>query len=104
MSIGTFTLIKNEAEWIGPHIMRILSNVDQMVFYDGNSTDGTLEIIKNIQENHADGDRITLVEKKDPANLKGAYVEMFNECMSELTTEWGWFLHPDMWVVNPQRS
>jgi glycosyltransferase involved in cell wall biosynthesis len=101
MSIGTFTLIKDEARWIGPNIMRILPHVDEMVFFDGNSTDGTLEIIKYIQENNADGDKIILVEGADPKNLRESYVKMFNQCMNALKTDWAWFLHPDMWVENP---
>ena len=102
MSIGTYTLIKNEARWIGPHIMRILPHVDQMVFYDGNSTDGTLEVIEYIIENNADGDKIILVKGADPKDLRESYVRMFNECMKQLTTDFAWFLHPDMWVENPE--
>ena len=102
MSIGTFTLIRNEREWIGPHIMRILPHVDAMCFYDGDSTDGTLEIIEYIIENHADGDKIILVKGADPKNLKESYVKMFNQCMGQLKTDWAWFIHPDMYVENPE--
>ena len=42
MSIGTFTPTRNEAQWIGPHIARILPYIDQMVFYD-DSEDGIQE-------------------------------------------------------------
>jgi len=46
MSLGSFILIKNESQWIAPHILRVLPFIDQMVFFDGNSTDGTLEYLK----------------------------------------------------------
>ena len=102
MSIGTFTLVKNEKMWIGPHVMRVLPHVDQMVFFDGDSTDGTLEVIQHIIENHADGDKIKLVKGADPKDLQESYVKIFNQCMQALTTDWAWFLHPDMWVENPE--
>lgn len=101
MTIGTFTLVKNEAKWIGPHIVRLLPHVDQMVFFDGNSNDGTLEIIKHIRDSYKNGSKITLVEGRDPENLEDAYTRMFNECMWTLKTDWAWFLHPDMYWVNP---
>lgn len=101
MSVGTFTLVRNEAQFIGPHIERFLPFVDKMVFYDGNSTDGTLEIIKGFIEKDYNGDRIVLRENKDPKDLKGDYVRLFDECLHELDTEWGMFVHPDMWPINP---
>ena len=108
MSIGTFQLVKNEREWVGPHILQVLPYVDQMVWYDGNSTDGTLEIIKHLQKEHPHGRKIHLFEGKDPADLRDDYVRLFNECMWRLETEgrleidWAWFLHPDMFVLNPE--
>jgi glycosyltransferase involved in cell wall biosynthesis len=103
MSLGTFTLLKNEIMWIGPHIASILPFIDQMVFFDGNSTDGTKEIIKDFQQWHPRGCRITLLENKDPQNLQDAYVDLFNKCMKTLVTDFAWFLHPDMYVTNPRK-
>lgn len=103
MSIGTFTLVKNESPWIAAHIIRILPFIDEMVFFDGNSTDGTLEIIKAIRAEHSDGHKIKLCEDKDPKDLKDDYVLLFNEAMRSLTTDLAWFLHPDMFLVNPEQ-
>lgn len=102
MSVGTYTIIRNEAQWIAAHILRILPHVDECVFFDGNSTDGTLEIVKAIRDEHAHGDKIKLYEGRDCANLQGAYVDLFNECLHSLSTDLAWFAHPDMWVVNPE--
>lgn len=96
MSIGSFTLIRNEAPWIAAHLLSWLPRLSEMVFFDGNSTDGTLEIIKAIRDNEPDGHKIKLFEKKDPADLRDSYVGMFNECMWSLKTDLAWFLHPDM--------
>ncbi len=103
MSIGTFTLVKNEIFWITPHILRVLPYVDQMCFYDGNSTDGTLEAIENIKNTDPNGHKIKLVKNKDPKDLRDAYVEMFNDCMWSLDTDMAWFLHPDMYCINPNQ-
>lgn len=102
-TIGSFTLVKNEIAWIVPHILRVLPHLDQMVFFDGNSTDGTLEAIRAIAADHPHGGKINLVEGKDPINLRDAYVEMFNECLWSLKTDWAIFLHPDMYVKNPEQ-
>ena len=101
MSIGTFTLVKGESFWIAAHILRVLPYVDQMVCFDGNSTDGTLEIIRAIKRDHDKDDKIRLVKDKDPKNLQDDYVRLFNECLRALDTDLAWFLHPDMYVVNP---
>lgn len=101
VSIGSYTLIKNERPWIGAHLASWLPHLDQMVFFDGNSTDGTLEIIKDFISHHPQGHKIKLAEDRDPENLQEDYVRLFNECMWSLDTDWAIFLHPDMIPVNP---
>lgn len=103
MSLGTFCLVKNENNWIAPHIIRVLPYIDEMVFFDGNSTDGTLEIIKKIRDENENGRKIKLFEKKDPADFDKAYEGMFNECLHSLSTDLAFFLHPDMYVENPEQ-
>ena len=95
-SIGTYTLIRNEQDWIAPHLLSWLPVVDQAVFFDGNSTDGTLDIIKAIKKDSEHGHKITLVEDRDPKDLKDDYVRMFNACLWTLKTDWAIFAHPDM--------
>ena len=102
MSIGSFILIRNEAEWIGPHLAAWLPYLDEMVFLDGNSTDGTLEILRDFRASHPDGGKITLVENRDVANLQDDYVRRFNEALRTLKTDWAFFLHPDMIPENPE--
>ena len=94
--IGSFTLIKNEAAWIAGHLHSWLHLLDQMVFFDGNSTDGTLEIIEAIKHEHPHGYKVKLVRDKDPKDLQDDYVRLFNECMWSLDTDFAFFLHPDM--------
>jgi glycosyltransferase involved in cell wall biosynthesis len=103
MSIGSFIIIKNEKEWIAANILNVLPYIDEMVFLDGNSTDGTLEIIKAIQSEHKDGWKIKLVEDQDPKDLQDDYVRVFNAAIKALSTDLAWFLHPDMYVMNPEQ-
>lgn len=103
MSIGTFSLVKNENSWIAAHVLRVLPFVDEMVFFDGNSTDGTLEILQAIHDDNADGGKIKISRDKDPINLEEDYTRLFNECLRSLGTDLAWFLHPDMIVDNPEQ-
>lgn len=95
-TIGSFTLIKNEITWIRAHLLSWLPHLDQMCFFDGNSTDGTLEIIKDVSKSHPFGNRIMLVEDRDPKDLTDDYVRVFNDCLRSLKTNYAAFLHPDM--------
>ena len=100
-TIGSFILVKGEAQWIGPHLATSLPHLDQMVFYDGGSTDGTIEIIEKFQKLHPDGNKIKLVKDKDPKDLRDDYVRVFNECLHALDTDLAFFLHPDQIIVDP---
>ena len=95
MSIGNFMLVRNEAPWIGAHLENVMPYLAEAVYYDGNSDDGTPEIIASYP-------KAKLVRNKDPKDLKDDYVRLFNDCLHELTTDYAIFLHPDMWVENPE--
>jgi glycosyltransferase involved in cell wall biosynthesis len=97
--LGSFTLIKNEGLFIKAHLDSWLPHLAQMVFFDGNSTDGTLEIIKQAQQGEF-GSKIKLFENKDPKNLEEDYTKLSNECMWSLDTDFATFLHPDMFYVS----
>ena len=98
---GSYTLILNEGKWIGPHLASWLPWLAEMVFYDGGSTDGTVEIIRNFQKNSKHGHKIKLFEDKNPSNLREAYVEMFDKCLHDLSTDLAIFGHPDMILIDP---
>ena len=104
MSIGSYILIKNEKQWIGPHIMAWLPYLDELVFYDGNSTDGTIEDIVSVMKYHPLGGKIRLFWNKDPQDLAGDYTRLFNDCLHELNTDFAFFLHPDMFPISGQEN
>lgn len=100
-TVGTFTLIRDEARWIRAHLLSWLPFVDEQVFFDGNSSDGTLEIIKDVRANHPFGKRIKLFENRDCADLDSDYQIVFNDCLRSLTTDYAIFAHPDMMLDEP---
>lgn len=105
MTLGSFCIVKNEARWIGFHILAALPHVDEMVFFDGNSTDGTVEIIQHLQSKYQEvREKVRLYINCDPKDLKDDYVRVFNECLKAVTTDYAWFLHPDMIVLDGPRD
>lgn len=95
MTIGSFCLIKNEGLWIKEHLRSWLPILDSMSFFDGGSTDGTLEAIEEAQKGPY-GAKVKLFKDKDPIDLQEDYQRLSNECMRSLDTDMAMFLHPDM--------
>lgn len=98
MTVGSFCLIKNEIPWIAAHLESWLPYLDQMVFFDGNSTDGTLGILRHASKAST---KVTLVENMDPKDLTDDYVRIFNACLHSLDTDYALFIHPDMLLDHP---
>jgi glycosyltransferase involved in cell wall biosynthesis len=103
MKIGTFIILKNESEYLGYHIMSLLDNVDEMIFADGNSTDGSLEILDYIKRKYDKDDKIKLFLNKDCKNLQEDYVTLFNWTLKQVKSDFVWFIHPDMICSNPEQ-
>lgn len=101
MTVGTFCLYKNEAKFMRAHIQSWICFVDEMIIFDGDSTDGTVEIVKDIRKSHPFGHRIKLFENKDPKDLREDYTRMFNECLHSLSTDYAVFAHGDMLLDEP---
>lgn len=98
MSIGSFTLVKNEMAWIKGHIENVAPYLDEMVFFDGDSTDGTIEYLFKAKNKYP---HIKVFERMDPKDLRDDYQDIFDKCLQSLGTDWAVFLHPDMWIENP---
>src|SRR3972149_5323434 len=101
MSISVFCPIKNEAQFIGYSIMSVLPYVDEFVYGDGNSTDGTIEIVEHIQQTYDTHKKIRLIKDVDFKNFSNDYINLYNRLIKECKSEYIWFLHPDMIVTNP---
>lgn len=101
MRVGTFCMVKNEQPWIRAHLLSWLPWIDEMILFDGNSTDGTLNIVKDIRSSHPFGGRIKLFENKDCNDLQDHYVSVFDECLHSLSTDYAIYAHPDMILDDP---
>lgn len=102
-NLGSFCLIKNESLFIKAHLESWLPHIGQMVFYDGGSTDGTLEAIKEAQRGEF-GNKIKIFENKDPKDLTDDYVKLSNEAMWAVDKDLAIFLHPDMFLAQPKKD
>lgn len=100
-TLGSFTLILNEAHWIAPHLTSWLPHLSEMVFYDGGSEDGTIEIIEAFRHAHPDGKKIRLFKDKNPKDLESDYTRLFDACLHELSTDLATFIHPDFYLEHP---
>lgn len=97
MMIGSSTIIKNEEQFIKSHVEAWLPYLDFMLFYDGGSTDGTLEILRRFAVSTI---KVKVVEDKDPRNLAEDYTRISNECLRANPCDMVIFLHPDMLPIN----
>ena len=103
MTISAFSLVKNERQFIGYGAMSILPHVDEVVYFDGNSTDGTLELLEYIQKDLDPEHKITVHKDRDIRDFRDDYVRVFNDCMKACRGEYLWYVHPDMIITEPGR-
>lgn len=102
MSITAFTILKNEIDYIGYSIMSILDYVDELVYADGGSTDGTIELIEHIKKKYDKDNKIKLFKNKDCKDLKKDYTRLFNWVLKQCTSDYVMFWHADMIMTNPK--
>ena len=103
MKLSLFGLIRNEKPWIAAHLLSLIDYVHEFVFFDGNSTDGTLEVLHQFHTKHPLGHKVRVFNNKDPKNLQDDYVACMNEAIGHCTGDYAAFLHADMQVLNPER-
>lgn len=103
MKVSAWCIVKNEAQFIGYGLMSILPYVDEVVYFDGNSTDGTLKLLDYIKGKYDTENKIKVFLDKDFKDFKDDYVKTCNDCMKACTGDYLWFMHPDMILVDPGR-
>lgn len=76
--------------------------VDRFVWADGNSTDGTIELLKYIKDKYDKDNKIVLYENMDCNVYDQTYVDLFNFLLKECKTDIIGYIHPDMIPCNPE--
>lgn len=99
--ISAFSVVKNESQFLPYGLISILPYVDEVVYFDGNSTDGTIKLIQHIQSKYDSQKKIKLHLDKDFKDFKSDYQRVFNECMKACSGDYLWYVHPDMILTNP---
>ena len=102
MKLSLAGLIRNEATWIVAHTLSVIDYVHEFIWFDGNSTDGTLELLADLKAIHPNGHKINVFKNEDPANLQDAYVAKMNEAIGQASGDYVMFSHPDMIFTNPE--
>ena len=103
MNLGAFTIIKNEANWVGFCVLAAKDHVKEFVYFDGNSTDGTPELLDYLRKKY--GLNIKVVRDQDPKDLQDDYVRVFDDCLKQVKSDYAFFLHPDMIMTKgPSKS
>ena len=101
MSLSAWSVIKNERQFIGYGLMSILPYVDEVVYFDGGSTDGTLELLAYIQATYDQTGKVKVYKDKDFKDFKEDYVRVFDSCLKSCTGDHVIYVHPDMILVDP---
>lgn len=91
MSLTAHCLIKNESKWIECALRSVLCVVDAVLVFDTGSTDGTVEIVKKIQQEFPGQ---VVLEEKGAAD-KARHTALRQEMVERTTTDWFMVLDGD---------
>lgn len=90
MKITAHTLVKNEARFVWYSVMSVIKYVDRVRIWDTGSTDGTLEVIKEITKTpEAKGKEIFQIKRLNPEKFDEAKIrgQMFSEDTKTISKE-----------------
>ena len=85
-TITAHCLVKNEARFVWYSVMSVIDHVDKVLLYDTGSTDGTLEIIKEILKTKEAKGKVDFQEKGNVDEY--GFTEMRNEMLRATNTDW----------------
>ncbi len=89
MTITAHTMVKNEARFVWYSVMSVVDHVNKYLLWDTGSTDGTLEILKEIKKHKG--------EKVDFRQIDQSSISDFTEARRKMleATKTDWFLMVD---------
>jgi glycosyltransferase involved in cell wall biosynthesis len=89
MRIAVHTLVKNEARFVWFAVMSVINHVDRVILWDTGSTDGTVEIIKEIKRIYPQKVSLKLLGSVDIDEFTEVRQKMLEE------TDEDWFMIVD---------
>ncbi|MEK7092225.1 MAG: glycosyltransferase [Patescibacteria group bacterium] len=84
MTITAHTLVKNEARFVWYAVMSVINYVDKVLLWDTGSTDGTLEILKEIKKSTNKEIDLREVGEVDPIG----FTKVRQEMLDSTNTDW----------------
>jgi len=91
MEIWVQTMVKNEAKWLWYSVTSVINHVDKLLLWDTGSTDGSLEIEKELVKKYSD--KITY-RKRDLASAED-FTKVRQEMLNETKSDWFLMLDGD---------
>ena len=86
MTITAHTLVKNEARYVWYAVMSVIDHIDKVLLWDTGSTDGTLEIIKEILKTPQAKGKVNF--KKVDNVTSETFPKVRQEMLNETKTDW----------------
>lgn len=89
MEIWAHTMVKNEARWLWYSVNSIIEHVDKLLLWDTGSTDGTLEVERELVKKYSNKIIFKQRNQNTPKDFANVRQEMLNDTKSD------WFVMLD---------
>lgn len=83
MKIWGHTLVRNEAKWLWYSVNSAIDHLDKLLIWDTGSTDGTIDIIKELERKYPEKIAFREYGNVDPATFTNARQEMLDSSQSD---------------------
>jgi len=84
MKITAHTIVKNEVRFLWYSVMSVINYVDEMLLWDTGSTDGTIEIIKELKKQYPEKIKVKFFDSVD----KNTFTDLRNKMLAETKSDW----------------
>lgn len=84
MKISVHTVVKNEVRFIWYSIMSVISYVDEVIIWDTGSTDGTIEVIKELKKMFPEKVKVKFIDNVN----KNTFTDVRNQMLAESDSDW----------------
>jgi len=90
-SIVAHCLLKNEEKWLWYSVTSVIDNIDRVLLWDTGSTDGSIEIVKELIKKYPE----KVVFKSRPQKTAEEFTQVRQEMLDETKSDWFLILDAD---------